>query len=99
MQHGTAVVVSRIGVFPEFVQEGVTGLLFETGNVTDLCEKLLALWNDPGRCIEMGRSGREWARQEYSPDTYYQRLIRVIDSVVGEVSVGSAVESGATAAA
>jgi hypothetical protein len=48
----------------------------------------------------MGRAGREWARREYSPDTYYQRLIRVIDSVVGvtESSVGP-VESAASAAA
>jgi glycosyltransferase involved in cell wall biosynthesis len=98
MQHGKAVVVSRIGVFPEFVQEGVTGLLFETGNANDLSDKIRSMWSDPYRCIEMGRAGREWARREYSPDTYYQRLIRVIESVVGEVPVGS-VESAASAAA
>ena len=100
MQHGTAVIVSRIGVFPEFVREGVTGLLFETGNAGDLAEKIRTLWNDPRRCIEMGRAGREWARREYSPDTYYQRLSRVIDSVVGgEVPVGSEAAAAASAAA
>jgi glycosyltransferase involved in cell wall biosynthesis len=82
MQQGRAVVVSRIGVFPEFVNEGVTGLLFETGNAQDLSEKVRLLWDQPQRCVEMGRAGREWARREYSPSTYYQRLINVIHTVV-----------------
>jgi glycosyltransferase involved in cell wall biosynthesis len=95
MQRGKAVVVSRIGVFPEFVHEGATGMLFETGNASDLSEKIRALWFDPRRCVEMGRAGREWARNEYSPATYYQRLIRVVESVVGSEHVVSAAPAAA----
>jgi glycosyltransferase involved in cell wall biosynthesis len=77
MQHGRAVIVSRIGVFPEFVADGERGLLFETGNATELAEKIHTLWNDPQRCLAMGVAGREWAHREYSPDMYYQRLMNV----------------------
>src|SRR5205823_654072 len=40
MQRGKAVIVSRIGVFPEFVQEGVTGMLFESGDAAELSQKI-----------------------------------------------------------
>jgi glycosyltransferase involved in cell wall biosynthesis len=89
MQHGKPVIVSRIGVFPEFVQEGVTGLLFETGNATELAEKVRLLWGRPRECVEMGRAGRDWARREYSPATYYERVISVIRSVVPHPAVAA----------
>jgi glycosyltransferase involved in cell wall biosynthesis len=74
-------------VFPEFVQDGVTGLLFEPGNAADLKQKIEMLWTQPQRCAEMGRAGRAWARREYSPQMYYSRLINVCRAVVGsEVS-------------
>lgn len=82
MQHGRAVVVSRIGVFPEFVQDGVSGLLFEPGNANDLAAKVNALWSDPRRCVAMGRAAQAWARREYSPQMYYSRLSNVLRSVV-----------------
>jgi glycosyltransferase involved in cell wall biosynthesis len=98
MQRGKAVIVSRIGVFPEFVQEGVTGTLFETGNALELCEKIRGLWGDARRCVEMGRAAREWARNEYSPATYYQRLMRVVETAVGESAPGGAESAASTAA-
>jgi glycosyltransferase involved in cell wall biosynthesis len=84
LQHGRTVIASRIGVFPEFVQDGVTGLLFESGNADDLKQKIEMLWAQPQRCVEMGRAGRQWARQEYSPQMYYSRLINVCRAVVGD---------------
>ena len=82
MQHGRPVVVSRIGVFPEFVQDGVTGRLFEPGDAEGLAARVRELWANPERCEQMGRAGRAWARREYSPEMYYSRLMNVIRSIV-----------------
>jgi len=82
MLYSNPVIVSRIGVFPEFVQDGVTGLLTEPGNAEDLADKIKYLWSRPDLCHKMGEAGRERALKEYSPDTYYEELMRVFKAVV-----------------
>ncbi len=75
MWHGKPVVASRIGGVPSIVQDGVTGLLAEPGNVSDLAEKIHALWERPELCRTMGQAGRAKALKEYSPQRYYERLM------------------------
>src|SRR5262249_35828471 len=82
--HQRPVVVSRIGVFPEFVVEGKTGLLFEPGNATQLADRIRELWQSPSRCREMGQAGRERALREYSRQTYYDRISNVFKAVLAE---------------
>jgi glycosyltransferase involved in cell wall biosynthesis len=75
MMMGRPVVASRIGAIPEVVEDHVTGLLFEPGNVEDLTEKIQYLWDHPGLCRQLGRAAREKALREYAPEKYYERLI------------------------
>ncbi len=77
MLHGKPVIASRIGVFPEFVQEGITGILAEAGNADDLARKIRALWKQPELCAAMGIAGRQHALREYSADRYYERIMAV----------------------
>ena len=44
---GTPVVAANLGGMPELVRHNVNGLLFETGNVTDLTTQLQKLIDDP----------------------------------------------------
>ena len=74
---GKPVICSRIGGLPEIVDDGVTGLLFEPGNAEELAEKIRYLWERPDLCREMGNTGCEKALHEYSPERYYERLMRV----------------------
>ncbi len=43
---GTPVLGADIGGIPELISDGVTGLLFESGNGRDLKEKVFSLYND-----------------------------------------------------
>jgi glycosyltransferase involved in cell wall biosynthesis len=43
---GTPVIAADIGGVPELVEAEVNGELFESGNATDLSEKIRTLWND-----------------------------------------------------
>jgi len=75
MLSGKPVICSRIGGLGEIVEDGVTGLLFESGNSHDLAEKIWYLWNRPELCQRMGQAGREKALREYSPEKHYERLM------------------------
>ncbi|PHR28094.1 MAG: lipopolysaccharide N-acetylglucosaminyltransferase [Desulfotalea sp.] len=75
MLRGRPVIASRIGGIAEIVDDGITGLLYEAGNTQDLAKKINYLWDNPKLCREMGVAGRKKALQEYTPDTYYNRLI------------------------
>jgi glycosyltransferase involved in cell wall biosynthesis len=77
MSHGLPVIASRIGGLPEFVEEGVTGLLFEPGNVAELADKIRLLWGNPDLCRRMGAAGRQKASREYNEEVYYRRLIAI----------------------
>ncbi len=80
------VICSRIGGLPEIVEDGVTGLLFEPGNAGDLAEKIRHLWDHPDLCRKMGRAGREKMLQEYSVQTYYDRLMATYERALGFVA-------------
>ena len=73
MSHGLPVIASRIGGLPEFVEDGVTGLLFEPGNAVELADKIRTLWEDPGFVRAMGRAGRQKAEREYNEEAYYPK--------------------------
>ena len=59
MSAGVAVVASRIGGIPELVDDNQTGLLFEAGNVEDLCEKINSLLEDKNLIESLGKKGKE----------------------------------------
>jgi glycosyltransferase involved in cell wall biosynthesis len=89
MSQGLPVIGSRIGGIPEAVDDGVTGLLVEPGNATDLSDKMLRLWRDPPLCERMGRVARERARREYSEAVYYRRLIEIYEAAAAGAPAGA----------
>jgi len=83
------VVVSRIGVFPEFVAENVTGVLFEPGNAPDLARQIQALWAQPELCTQLGIAGRKHALSTYCDDRYYAGIMSVLERIVGASRTGA----------
>ena len=77
---GKPVICSDTGGLSEVVENGVTGLLFEPGNVGQLAEKIQYLMNNPDVCERMGSAGRAKALREYVPEQYYQGLMSIYES-------------------
>ncbi len=71
------VVASRIGVLPEIVDDGRTGLLFETRNVADLVQKIQSLASNSSLCAQLGEAGREKALRVYGEDVVAKRFEQV----------------------
>ncbi len=68
------VVGSDIGGIPELVIDGKTGLLFEHGNVQDLQNKLLQLWNNDESTSLMGKNARIHAYDLYNFETHWNKI-------------------------
>lgn len=76
---GLPVIASRIGALAELVEDGVTGLLFETGNARDLADKLAWAEAHPAQMQAMGRTARARYEALYSPETNLQRLLAIYE--------------------
>ena len=68
---GTPVLGARIGGIPELIEEGVTGMTFESGNVEDLKEKIELMWNASFNYKEIADN----AVKRYSSEAYYEKLM------------------------
>jgi glycosyltransferase involved in cell wall biosynthesis len=62
---GLPVVASRVGGLPELIEEGRTGLMFESGNDEALGVLFTELVRDAARARVMGEAGRELVRRRY----------------------------------
>ena len=66
MAAGVPVVATSVGGVPEVVRDGVTGILAEPGRPDGLARGLAELLGDEARAVELGRAGRELARERFS---------------------------------
>lgn len=77
-----AVISSDCGSLTEAVIDGVTGLNFRTGDATDLRAKAEILAKDHDLARKLGEGAWTRVNTEYSPDTHYNRLMALFDSVL-----------------
>jgi len=65
-QMGRPVVATRVGGLAEIVEDGVTGLLVESGDATLLAAAIAKLLDDPAAATRMARAARRRARERFS---------------------------------
>lgn len=63
---GTPVVASRVGGFPDLIQDGVNGLFVPPGQPEALAAALERVLDDPGVAMRMGQAGRETILGEFT---------------------------------
>ena len=74
-------IASRIGGIPEVITDGVDGFLIEPGNAQALREKMMWMVAHPAQAVDMGLAGRKKLETYFGPETYYEKLIKVYQSV------------------
>lgn len=89
---GKLVVGSDIGGIPDLITEE-TGLLFKSGNVTDLVSKLQDVAFDETKLKRMGKAAHNWAKINLDPKNYYVKLIRLYEEVIDEHSQAATTRS------
>lgn len=87
---GTPIIGSRLGVVPGLVEDGVTGLLFNPGDASDLAEKLRWAQAHPAEMAAMGRAARARYEALYTADRNYAQLMKIYQEAIQEVQKGEA---------
>ena len=83
MSCAVPIVVTRVGILPDVVQDGVTGLFVKKQDSKDIAEKCLSLLSDKSRSLTMGKKAREfveihctWSKVGNEVEKIYSRLIQ-----------------------
>jgi glycosyltransferase involved in cell wall biosynthesis len=74
------VIGARIGGIPETMEDGISGVLFEPGNVTDLTEKIHDLYDDQDTCRQMGRRARQAVLDR--AEGHYEALMAIYEGLL-----------------
>jgi glycosyltransferase involved in cell wall biosynthesis len=77
MAMGLPVVASRIGGIPEVVEDGVTGILFRSGDAKALAEAVLDILGDKERARHMGAAARRSVEERFNLD----RTLEVLEAI------------------
>lgn len=83
MAYGKPVVGSRMGGIPELVEDGVTGLLFEAGNISQLNEALNKLMVSPGLRKKMGEAARLRVEANFTLAKHNDGLMNIYRKILG----------------
>lgn len=75
------VIASDIGAMAELVEDGKTGLLFKTGDATDLAKKIK--WADVhhDEMLKMGDAARKRYEQTFTSDKNYKQLLDIYENL------------------
>jgi len=82
MAHGKPVVGGAHGGIPDIVQDGVTGLLVQHGDVDGLAHALESLLNDAPRARGMGARGKHRVAQKFSFAQFEEQLMANLNRVL-----------------
>jgi len=84
---GLPVIATRLGAITEIIEDGVTGILVEPGNASDLATKIQWASSNRAKMAEMGLKARKTYETLYTPDHNYERLISIYRSVLGQSQI------------
>jgi glycosyltransferase involved in cell wall biosynthesis len=82
MSMGRAIVGSGHGAIAAVVKEGISGLHFMPGDVSDMRKKIKRLISDPELCRKLGENGRNEYLSLYTPERHYETLINSYEEVI-----------------
>ncbi len=81
MACGAAVIATTAGAFPEFIEDGRTGILVPPGDADALAAAIRSLLADPERCVRMGAAASEHIRTNFT----WERTAKITLDLYGEV--------------
>jgi glycosyltransferase involved in cell wall biosynthesis len=80
MACGRPVVATRVGGIPEYVEDGVTGILVRPSSPSDLASAILQILAAPKSATEMGAAGRLRVESRFSLDRWVADTVDLYES-------------------
>lgn len=87
MALGKPVLVSHARPLARIVREADCGFVFESGNIHDLAEKIIAAKN--ANLARLGRNGKAWVEKKYNWNETSKNLIHAYDSLAKRIKAHS----------
>jgi glycosyltransferase involved in cell wall biosynthesis len=88
MRAGVAVIGSNSGGVPEIIKHGETGLLFDLGNASSLCEQIMLLAKDPEKRSKIAANGKQDADSRFNTDDHFSQLQQIISNATDRPKTG-----------
>lgn len=95
MQHRLPVIAPRLGAYPEMIENGFNGLLFNPGDPEDLADKIKILSSNQDLCRRLGENGYRKLAEKYSPEIYYQQLISIYNELQDRLKIDKSIHAEA----
>jgi glycosyltransferase involved in cell wall biosynthesis len=73
MKYGLPIIASKAGANTELINDGVTGIYYESGNIEDLMNKILKL-KDIELRDKIGKNALKWANEKFNLEQYAKDL-------------------------
>jgi glycosyltransferase involved in cell wall biosynthesis len=78
MARGRPVIGFAVGGIPDWLDDGVTGILIPEADTAALGAAIVELLAEPVRAEALGRAGVERVRDRFQPDQYLDRLMQIL---------------------
>jgi glycosyltransferase involved in cell wall biosynthesis len=79
---GVPSVASDTGGIRSVFEKDKDGLMFAPGNVEELTEKILYLFDNPDKMAGYAKCAKEHAKKTHNPDENYRRLLEIYQEIV-----------------
>jgi glycosyltransferase involved in cell wall biosynthesis len=80
------VIAANLGTMSEIIDDGVTGVHFESGNPTDLASKIQWAIAHPDSLLKIGATAYSTYQNCYTPDVNYHQLLHIYKSVLDRLA-------------
>jgi hypothetical protein len=77
MWHGKPVIAADSLAAEDYIVEGETGFVVQSGDSLTLRNRIDTLWNDPELCRKMGLAGRKHVEENFTHAKFIRRLLRL----------------------
>ena len=74
---GKALIATDLGFSTEAIEDGVNGFKVKLGDVNGFVKAIKNLWDEPEKCLELGRNARADYEAKYQPEDNYKQLMDV----------------------
>lgn len=82
MMAGLCPFVSNSGANPEIVSEGVSGIVYNLGNESDLVEKIEYVINNPDDIYQLANNARKRSISNFSMNTHAKQIVGIYKELV-----------------
>ena len=81
MNHARPTIAFRVGGIPDWLEDGVNGLLAEPASVRDLADKIGMVLQDDELAKRLGDGGEQLLKEKFSFDSYITKIEDVFTNV------------------